>query len=162
MTASADTDNPVILFDGVCNLCNWGVQFVIERDPDAEFRFAPIQSEPGAALLADCGLDPDQRETWVLVADGECHTKSDAAVRVATRLGGAYRLLSPFRYVPRILRDVAYDLVARNRYAIFGRREQCMVPAADVSDRFLVGDGRPTANDDTGADGSDETETTVG
>ncbi len=155
MSGSVETDHPVVLFDGVCNLCNWGVQFVIRRDPAGEFRFAPIQSDPGASLLAACGMDPAQRNTWVLVADGECYTKSEAAVRVASRLGGRYRLLSPFRYVPRPLRDAVYDLIATHRYRIFGRREACMVPTADVADRFLVSDGRPsegTDQDDVTAD----------
>lgn len=146
MGVRPETDHPVILFDGVCNLCNWGVRFVIERDPDAEFRFAPLQSEPGARLLEACGRDPDQRDTWVLVEDGECYTKSDAVIRVARRLGGPYRLLSPFRYVPRLLRDAVYGLVARYRYDVFGRREECMLPEAGVADRFLVGDGRASAD----------------
>lgn len=143
MAPSPETDHPVILFDGVCNLCNRGVRFVIERDPDAEFRFAPIQSDPGAALLEACGLDPGRRDTWVLVVDGECYTRSAAAIRVAARLGGACRFLSPLRYVPRVLRDAVYDFVATHRHAVFGRREECMVPEADVADRFLAGTGRP-------------------
>lgn len=145
-----DTDHPVVLFDGVCNLCNWGVRFVIRRDPAGEFRFAPLQSAPAADLLEDCGLDPGQRDTWVLVDDGDCYTKSDAAVRVAARLGGGVGLLSALRYVPRPIRDLGYDLVAASRYRIFGRREECMVPTGDVADRFLVGDGRPNEPPESG------------
>lgn len=142
-TAADADDHPVILFDGVCNLCNRFVQFVIERDPDGRYRFAPLQSGVGERLLADCGLDPDQRDTFVLVEDGSCYTKSEAALRVVTRLGGRYRLLVPAMYVPAFLRDPVYEFVAANRYDWFGKRDRCMAPTPDVRSRFLAGDPIP-------------------
>lgn len=132
-------DHPVLLFDGVCNLCEGFVQFVIRRDPNARFRFAPLQSAPGEQLLADCGWAGERLEGLVLVADGRCYRKSDAVIRTATRLGWPYRLLGPTRYLPRSLRDVCYDVVADRRYAWFGRKEECLVPTDDIRSRFLAG-----------------------
>lgn len=153
-------DGPVLLFDGVCNLCNRVVQFVIRHDPDGEFRFAPLQSAAGSELLARCdgpavgrqadgpatdrpadGPAVERRatdlETVVLVEDGRCYEKSDAALRVARRLGLPYAALSPLRFVPRPLRDAVYDLVAARRYRWFGRRDSCMVPSPALESRFL-------------------------
>lgn len=121
----------------MCNLCNGVVQFLIRRDPGGRFSFAPLQSEVATELLRECGLPTDRMETFVLVDDGRCYTKSSAAIRIATRLGGVYRLAAPLRYVPRIVRDAVYDLVAATRYDVFGRKDQCMVPGPDVRDRFL-------------------------
>ncbi|MFC4552741.1 MULTISPECIES: thiol-disulfide oxidoreductase DCC family protein [Halorussus] len=135
--ADVSDDHPVLLFDGVCNLCNGAIQFVVDADPDAVFRFAPLQSPVGRDLLASCGLPTDEMDTVVLVEDGECYTKSAAALRVARRLGVPYSLLWPFRFVPRPIRDAVYDVVAANRYRWFGRREGCMVPSPDVESRFL-------------------------
>jgi predicted DCC family thiol-disulfide oxidoreductase YuxK len=129
-------DHPVLLFDGVCNLCNGAVRFVVRHDPEGVFRFAPLQSDAADSLLADCDRESDL-DSVVLVADGACHVKSDAALRVARRLGLPYSLLWAFRFVPRGLRDAVYDVVADNRYGWFGRREECMVPTPDLEERFL-------------------------
>lgn len=131
-------DSPVLLFDGVCNFCNWWVQFVIERDPDAVFRFAPLQSAVAGELLAEHGLDSDHLDSVVLVEGERCYTKSDAVLRAATHLGGVYRTLWLLRAVPRRLRDWLYDAVADRRYSWFGKRDQCMVPTAAIESRFLV------------------------
>ncbi len=134
----ADSDeHPVLLFDGVCNLCNGSIQFIIPRDPAGTLRFAPLQSELGQRVRKATGLSPDDLETVVLVDDGKAYTKSDAAIRVAEHLGGIYRLLSLGRVVPRGVRDRIYDFVAANRYDWFGRKDQCMLPDDDVSDRFI-------------------------
>ncbi|WP_435366006.1 thiol-disulfide oxidoreductase DCC family protein [Haloarchaeobius sp. DYHT-AS-18] len=130
-------DGPVLLFDGVCNLCNGVVQFVIPRDPDANIRFAPLQSDAGARLQERAGLPPDQLETVVLVEGDEYYTKSAAVIRIGEHLGGLYRLASVGRFVPRFVRDALYDFVADHRYGWFGKKEQCMVPSPDVKERFL-------------------------
>ena len=130
-------DHPVLLFDGVCNLCNGLVRFVVRRDPDATFRFAPLQSDVADDLLDDCGVDRG-RDTVVLVDGGDCYTKSTAALRVAAHLGWPYRPLAAFLAVPRRVRDAVYDVVAANRYDWFGRRERCMAPTPDLAERFLV------------------------
>jgi predicted DCC family thiol-disulfide oxidoreductase YuxK len=137
VTDSVPHDHPVLLFDGVCNLCNASVQFVIEHDEAGLFRFAPLQSEAGTELLDRCGLPPDHMDSFVLVDGEDCYTKSDAALRVARRLGLPYAALGPLRFLPRRLRDRVYDMVADHRYLVFGRRESCMVPSEAVRSRFL-------------------------
>ncbi|WP_049922425.1 thiol-disulfide oxidoreductase DCC family protein [Halopiger djelfimassiliensis] len=137
MSETVPDDDPIVLFDGVCNLCNGLVQFIVPRDPDGRFRFASLQSEVGTALLAEHGLPTDELESVVLIEGEDCYVKSAAVLRIATLLGGWYRLLAPFRYVPRRLRDWAYDAVAARRYRWFGRKDRCMMPTGDVQKRFL-------------------------
>lgn len=132
------TDHPVVLFDGVCNLCASTVQFLIERD-DGLFRFAPLQSDVADELLADCGREDHDLDSVVLVEDGECYVKSDAVIRIAVLLGGVYRVLGPTAYLPRLLRDGVYDLVAASRYSVFGRRDHCLMPSEEHRGRFLAG-----------------------
>ncbi len=129
---------PVILFDGVCNLCNGAVNFVIDRDPDARFKLAALQSEPGRALAARCGIDADALDSIVLVERGRCYTRSAAALRIARGLGGAWPLLAALEAVPAPLRDRIYAWVAANRYRWFGRRESCRVPTPELRGRFLL------------------------
>ncbi|MDY6779996.1 MAG: thiol-disulfide oxidoreductase DCC family protein [Halobacteria archaeon] len=137
-------EHPVVLFDGVCNLCNGFVQFLIRNDPNKRLRFAPLQSDVAERLLRGCegedgsDVDLDSLDTVVLIDSGDCYVKSDAALRVAKYVGLPYRLLYPFRFVPRFVRDFVYDFVANHRYGWFGKRESCMAPTPDVSERFLV------------------------
>jgi predicted DCC family thiol-disulfide oxidoreductase YuxK len=133
---SESPDDPVLLFDGVCNLCNGVVQFVVRRDAADRIRFAPLQSPAGQELLARHDL-PDALDSVVLVEGDRAYIKSAAAIRVAELLGWPYRAAAVTRLLPRRLRDAAYEFVATNRYDWFGRKEQCMVPSDDVSDRFL-------------------------
>ncbi|WP_262178591.1 thiol-disulfide oxidoreductase DCC family protein [Haloarcula laminariae] len=130
-------DGPVLLFDGVCNLCNGVVQFIIPRDPEGRIRFAPLQSAAGKALLAGHGLPPSDLDSVVLVEDGEVYRKSAAVIRLAELLGWPYRAAAAARVVPQSVRDALYDVVAANRYDVFGRKDRCMLPDDDVSDRFL-------------------------
>lgn len=130
-------DHPVLLFDGVCNLCNGVVQFIIPRDPEGRIHFAPLQSDAGKALLSGHGLPSGDLDSVVLVEDGEVYRKSDAVIRVAELLGRPYRAGAAGRAVPQSIRDALYDFVADNRYDVFGRKDQCMLPDEDVSDRFL-------------------------
>ncbi|MEF8885875.1 MAG: thiol-disulfide oxidoreductase DCC family protein [Haloarculaceae archaeon] len=139
-------EDPVVLFDGVCNLCSGSVQFLIEHDPEARLRFAPLQSEPARELLEAVGLHDYDCDSIVLVEGEAYYTKSEAALRIARRLERPWSLLWTLRYVPRVLRDAVYDLVAASRYAVFGKRDQCMVPTPAVRDRFLaVSSGSETA-----------------
>jgi len=130
-------DHPVLLFDGVCNLCNGVVQFIVPRDPEGVIHFAPLQSAAAKALLSGHGLPPSDLDSVVLVEDGDVYRKSDAVIRVAELLGWPYRAASAGRVVPAPLRDALYDLVADYRYDVFGRKDQCMLPDEDVQDRFL-------------------------
>ncbi|MFB6179733.1 MAG: thiol-disulfide oxidoreductase DCC family protein [Halorientalis sp.] len=134
-----DLDQPVLLFDGVCNLCNGFVRFVVRFDDDGRYRFAPLQSAVAEELLAHYGLDPDDDsfDTVVLVDDGAVYTKSTAALRVARHLDGPWPLAYPFVYLPESLRDGVYDLVARYRYRVFGRKDECPMPEPELRERFL-------------------------
>ena len=134
----ADTHtHPVILFDGVCNLCNASVNFVIDRDPDGVFRFGALQSDAAAPLLAACDVPADYLDSIVLVEDGRCFTDSTAALRIARRLGGPLGWLGAFLAVPKPLRDVVYHWIARNRYRWFGKQDACRIPTPDLRARFL-------------------------
>lgn len=126
-----------MLFDGVCNLCNGFVQFVIPRDPAGYFRFAALNSEAAARVLSTARHDGPIVDSMVLVEDGAAYVRSAAALRIARRLGFPWVLAYGLMIVPRPLRDAIYDLVARRRYGWFGRRETCMVPGPGVRDRFL-------------------------
>ena len=131
----------LILFDGVCNLCNGFVQFVIEHDPAGRFRFAALQSVAGQAVLAAHGLDANavatEPDSVLLELDGQLYSHSDAVLRIARELGGPWRLLLAGYVLPRAWRDAAYRLVARNRYRWFGRQESCWLPTPELKARFL-------------------------
>ena len=133
-----ETDEPdgLILFDGVCVFCSRWVQFVLDHDQDRRFRFTSVQSPYGRALALRHGVDPETPETNAVVMDGRIWFKSDVALKVLAALPGT-RPLGALRLVPRGLRDAAYDLIARNRYRLFGRAEVCMIPAAGDRARFL-------------------------
>jgi predicted DCC family thiol-disulfide oxidoreductase YuxK len=132
------SDAPIVLFDGVCNLCNRLTRFVIEHDPaPARFRLATLQSEAGRSLLRAHGLPEDDLDTFVLVEGDRAWVRSTAALRLLALLGPPWSLLAILRSVPRPLRDAVYRWIARHRYAWWGKREQCMVPTPDVRSRFL-------------------------
>jgi predicted DCC family thiol-disulfide oxidoreductase YuxK len=130
-------DSPILLFDGVCNLCSGAVRFVIRHDPRGRFRFAALQSETGRRLLVQHGLPPDALDTFVLIEGTRCFTRSDTALELARRLGGGWRALAILRLVPRPIRDAAYGVVVRNRYRWFGKSDRCMVPTPELARRFL-------------------------
>lgn len=127
----------VVVFDGVCNLCSSTARFIIRHDHEARFRLAVAQSAKGRALLAESGVDPDRLETFVLRKDGRIYVRSDAALEIARELGWPWRTFVILRIIPRTLRDGMYDVIARNRYRWFGRKDECMVPTADIKSRFL-------------------------
>ncbi len=131
-----DLDAPVILFDGVCNLCNAAVRTVVRHDDRGVFRLAPLQSAVGQEILRRHDLPTDEFDSVVLVEDGVVHTRSTAALRVCRRLGLPWSLLSPLLAVPAPLRDPFYDFVARLRYRVFGRTDECQVPSPAVRERF--------------------------
>jgi predicted DCC family thiol-disulfide oxidoreductase YuxK len=130
-------DKPLIVFDGVCVLCSASARFVLSHDEAGRFRLTAAQSPLGQALYRHLGLSPTDYDTFLLVEDGHVWFKSDAALRVAGRLGLPWSLAGLLGIVPRAARDAAYDLVARNRYRVFGRRETCFLPTADHAERFL-------------------------
>ncbi len=131
------TEHPIVLFDGVCNLCNRSVQFIIERDPEGRFRFASLQSGLGEELQTRLGIDSRGIDSILLVEGDRWYKESDAALRIARGMSGAWRLLWALRFLPRFLRDGAYRLIARNRYRWFGRQETCWLPTPELRGRFL-------------------------
>jgi predicted DCC family thiol-disulfide oxidoreductase YuxK len=127
----------VVLFDGVCNLCNGWVRFLIARDRQARLRLASVQSDAGKAILAACGLPTEEYNTMVFLEKGRAYVKSTAFLRVVRYFPWPWPLLSAGLLVPRPIRDWLYDRVALNRYALFGRQEVCMVPTPEIRNRFL-------------------------
>ena len=126
----------LILFDGLCVFCSRWVRFVIDHDPKRRFRFMAIQSERGRTLADRFGIDPDAAQTNAVILNGRITFKSDAALTVLGALA-ATRSLGVLKVVPYWLRDPVYDLIARNRYRVFGRTEACMVPTAEDRGRFV-------------------------
>jgi predicted DCC family thiol-disulfide oxidoreductase YuxK len=129
--------SPILLFDGVCNLCNASVQFVIRHDKKRQFRFASLQSEQAQNLLIRFDLPPKALDSVVLIDDGKAFTRSSAALEIARKLGGIWAVAYIFIVVPRPVRDAVYDWVARNRYRWFGKKEACMVPTPELKNRFI-------------------------
>ncbi|NMO14973.1 DUF393 domain-containing protein [Pyxidicoccus fallax] len=128
----------VVLFDGVCNLCNGAVNFIIDRDPSARFRFAALQSAQAASLLAPLGRVPEaDPQSFILVEDGRVYERSSAALRVARKLPGAWKLFYAFIVVPTPIRDAVYRFIARNRYRWFGKADACRMPTPELRARFL-------------------------
>lgn len=131
------SEHPIILFDGICNLCSGSVSFIIKRDQDGVFKFTPLQSEAGARLIEKYNIQEKGLETFVLVENGNAYTRSTAALRVLRRLGGHWGFLYGFIMIPTPLRDAVYNFIARNRYKWFGRKDECMVPGPEIRSRFL-------------------------
>ena len=127
-----------MVFDGVCNFCNGAVNFIIQRDPAAHFKFAPVQSETGQALLAEYGIQDLGLDTFVLIENQRCYLRTDAALRIAKQLRGAWFLFGLFRLLPAAFRDWFYNAFAKRRYAWFGKRDVCMVPTPALKSRFLA------------------------
>jgi predicted DCC family thiol-disulfide oxidoreductase YuxK len=126
-----------ILFDGVCNLCNGFVRFIIARDPAAHFRFAALSSDAGVKLLEERAIRGTIPDSVILIEDGRVYFRSDAPLRIARRLAFPWPLAAVFLIVPRFIRDRVYDFIAARRYRWFGRRDVCMVPTPDLERRFL-------------------------
>lgn len=133
-----DSDRPLLLFDGVCNLCNNFVQTIIRNDKQWLFRFSSLQSGTGQRVLQyiqqNTGTVPD---SLILLYKGKLYFKSDAALKTASLLKGKWLLLTVGYIVPRAIRNVIYDIVARNRYKWYGKRDECMVPTPELNSRFL-------------------------
>ena len=126
-----------ILFDGVCNFCNASINFIIDRDSKGIFKFAALQSEIGQEFLKRNGLKQDTFDSVILEKSGIIYQKSDAALEIARNLDGFWKILYVFKIVPFFLRNPIYDLVARNRYRIFGRTDACRLPTPALKARFL-------------------------
>ena len=127
----------IILFDGVCNLCNGAVNFVIKRDPGNVFKFTPLQEKQGVLLLKKHAIDAQELDSIVLVENKKVYTKSSAALRIARKLSGLWPLFFVLLIIPSFIRDGVYDFIAKNRYKWFGKKEQCIIPTPGLKEKFL-------------------------
>ena len=132
-----DRDRAVIFFDGVCNLCNHSVQFIIKRDHKDYFRFAALQSDIAGQKLSDFDFNADNLKTIILLENGKVYLRSTAALRIARHLSGGWPILFGLIIIPAFIRDFVYQLIANNRYRIWGKTESCMVPSAELRAKFL-------------------------
>ncbi|NJM24514.1 MAG: thiol-disulfide oxidoreductase DCC family protein [Bacteroidia bacterium] len=127
----------IVLFDGVCNLCNGSVQFIIRHDPLAKFRFASLQSQFGQQILNKIGKNHTEFQSIILLWRGQSYEQSTAVLKIAGQLNGLWPVLTIFRIVPRFIRDAVYSWISKNRYRFFGRQEACMIPTPALKSRFL-------------------------
>jgi predicted DCC family thiol-disulfide oxidoreductase YuxK len=130
-------DYYIILFDGVCNLCNNAITFVIKRDPKNRFKYAPLQSDSGEQLVNQYDIDTSTLDSIILIKNNTAYAKSSAALRIAQSLSGVWPLLSVFLILPAFIRNWVYDYVARNRYKWFGKKDTCMIPTPELRSKFL-------------------------
>lgn len=133
----ADLNDPIAVMDATCALCSWGARMIHRLDRSGEVKIAPIQSETGAQLMRENGLDPLDPDTWLFIEDGKVWRDFDALIRVGQRSGGIGAILVVLRLLPRSLRDWLYQHVARNRYRMFGQGDMCAVPDAAFRARLL-------------------------
>ena len=129
--------SPVIFFDGVCNLCNRSVQFIIKHDKKKQFRFASLQGKAGQQMLQQLGLPANDLTSFILKEDDKVYTQSTASLRIARKLNGGWKSLYAFMLVPEFIRDAVYRWIAKHRYKWFGKRNECMIPTPELRDRFL-------------------------
>ncbi|KPB04421.1 thiol-disulfide oxidoreductase DCC family protein [Bacillus sp. CHD6a] len=132
-----NTEHSILLFDGVCNLCNALVPFVIQRDKGSTFKFASLQSEVGQTILKEHSLPVDQFDSFYFVDGNKLYTKSTADLKVAKNLDGGWKLFYPLILIPKPIRDMIYSFIAKNRYRWFGKKDQCMLPNPEMKKRFL-------------------------
>jgi predicted DCC family thiol-disulfide oxidoreductase YuxK len=130
-------DKPVVLFDGVCNYCNGMVNFVIRQDKKKQFLFTPLQSEAGKRILQANNLTGQARDSFIIYDKGKIYQRSTAALKLYNKLPWYWKWTQAFWIVPKFLRDAIYDLIARNRYKWFGKKDECMIPSPEVKERFL-------------------------
>jgi predicted DCC family thiol-disulfide oxidoreductase YuxK len=127
----------IILFDGVCNLCNSTVQFIIKHDRNGKFYFASLQSEFGQEQVKKYKIDPRLTDSVIYIYNDCAYIKSSAALRIARQLDRGWPLLFVFMFLPPFIRNFVYDFIAKNRYKWFGKKDSCMIPSPELKGRFL-------------------------
>ena len=137
MNQTIEQNQPILLFDGVCNLCNSSVQALIKIDPKGIFKFTSLQSEQGQAILDKFHLPKEDFKTLVLVEGEKFYTRSDVALVVMKKLGGLWTVFYVFKVIPKPIRDFVYDLISKNLYRVFGKSESCLLPNPELRKRFL-------------------------
>jgi len=137
--ADLPRDKKIILFDGVCNLCNASVQFVIKHDTKDLFRFIPLQSDLGQKILNHIGINRQKTDSIVLYEPGKAYFyKAEAALKIVSEFGGMYKLLNIFSLFPKFICDAIYDYIAKNRYRWYGKQDVCMMPNPELATKFLA------------------------
>lgn len=128
---------PLVMFDGVCNMCNSAVQFIIERDTTGDLRFASLQSDLAKERMVAHDLPPEYMDSFLLIEDGVLYSRSTAALRISRYFGGLWKLMYAFIIVPAPIRDGVYNFIGRNRYKWFGKKDQCMMPTPEQRAKFV-------------------------
>ncbi|TNE73801.1 thiol-disulfide oxidoreductase DCC family protein [bacterium] len=128
----------IVYFDGVCNLCNASVDFIIKRDLKAKFKFASLQSDLGQKILQENQFNSDDYDSFILEQNGNVYIKSSAAIRVAMQIGFPWSLLGVFLAIPPFIRNIVYSFIAKNRYKWFGKKETCRLPTPEERARFIA------------------------
>ena len=128
---------PIILFDGVCNFCNRTINIILKYDKQAYFQFAASQSNAAIGVMQELGLEENTIASVILIEQEKVYNKTDAVIQIANRLSGWPKLFRVLKFIPKPIRDFAYDLIAKNRYALFGKKDNCMIPDASIRHRFL-------------------------
>ena len=133
-----ENSKQIILFDGVCNLCNGAIQFIIKHDKQDVFRYAPLQSDLGKKLISQRNIDSSSIDSIILIEHGVAfYIKSDAALEIGKQLKGYKTISSVLQWIPVSIRNIVYDFIARNRYKWYGKKEQCMIPTPELKAKFL-------------------------
>jgi predicted DCC family thiol-disulfide oxidoreductase YuxK len=129
--------NNIVLFDGVCNFCDASVNFIIDRDKKNIFRFAALQSEKGQEILDYFNLNKSDFDSFIFIENNKAYKKSSAALLVAKKLGGFWGLFYSLIIIPKFLRDFFYNIIAKNRYKLFGKKDACRIPTPEFKEKFL-------------------------
>ena len=137
MNLQSSSNSKIILFDGICNFCNYWVNFIIDHDKQNIFKFAALQSEKGRELLDKFELPKDDFDSFILISQNKVYKKSSAAFEIAKQLNGWPKIIIPFGILPHSLTDLIYDLVAKNRYKFFGKKDSCRIPTKEEKSKFL-------------------------
>jgi predicted DCC family thiol-disulfide oxidoreductase YuxK len=132
-----NSNNGIILFDGVCNFCNNSINLVIRKDKRDYFRFAPLQSEAGKILTQKFNIDTSKTDSVLLIENDTLYSKSTAALQIARKMSGLFPLCYALIIIPKFLRDPIYDYIAKRRYNWFGKKESCMIPTPEIRKKFL-------------------------
>lgn len=129
--------NSLVLFDGVCNFCNYWVSFAIKRDCKKKLKFTTLQGETAKEVLPRYDINPTSLSSVIFIDDGKAYTQSSAALQICRHLNGGWKLFYGLIIIPKLIRDFFYNIIARNRYKWFGKKETCMIPTLELKDRFL-------------------------
>ena len=127
----------IVLFDGVCNLCNGFVKFIIKKDQQAKIKFATLQSKVAIEILQKHHFNNQELNSVIVLINDKIYTKSTAAILLIKEFGGVWKFFYVFIYIPKFIRDFLYTLIAKNRYSIFGKKQTCMIPTPEIASRFL-------------------------